>query len=641
MWSLNIENEFENDLINSICLNVENYEFENNLISESRDGKVSDQFYQIVTDLILNAFRSTTTQVVIQLKDCPYLFSPSEKHMEERENAHYILQLLSSSPFNYLKIDNLISSPPTDAAEPEYILLLVRIDEGLTKLKASISPQWSNGETSESSSNTNVNELDFSRPLDVHKWSDHPEVNEFVDKIYNDLFAGFNETIRKKHVKVLLLSLYVNWLTDPKLFTAFDRNVNAYIPKSRYNALNISKVTIDVVDKLIEAGLINQQKGFLDRGRGIGRTSRLSPTETLIEFFEAASFTELDVFDHADRECIIHRDKDEEGKTFDKEYEDSDDTNRMREQLQNYNNLIANTYIDIPTLENSWIDPDPDNPVKKAHIFISQSNKFTRRIFNRGSFKKGGRYYGGWWQNCPSHDRSLIFMNDEPVSEVDYSGLHIICLYALEGIDYCNEYDDGPYENLERPDFIGEEDDYRAIVKSLMLVAINAKSDKASFSAFRSNEETGSPYKKLKNPQLSEILNPLRTKHKLIQHMFASDSGINLMNIDSEITSLVMAHFVEQDVPILMVHDSYLVPQQYESELKDVMGKSFADVLGKTVKLKSVTHHPEDYEPLSEADATSSSGWEEAMKYRYDPPRSKRYQSQYEQFKIWRDSKKE
>ena len=26
-------------------------------------------------------------------------------------------------------------------------------------------------------------DLNYSRPLDVHRWSDHPEVNNFVDKI--------------------------------------------------------------------------------------------------------------------------------------------------------------------------------------------------------------------------------------------------------------------------------------------------------------------------------------------------------------------------------------------------------------------------------------------------------------------------
>ena len=39
--------------------------------------------------------------------------------------------------------------------------------------------------------------LDDSNPLDVHKWSDYPEVNDFVDKIYKDHFEYGNIEIQK------------------------------------------------------------------------------------------------------------------------------------------------------------------------------------------------------------------------------------------------------------------------------------------------------------------------------------------------------------------------------------------------------------------------------------------------------------
>ena len=29
-------------------------------------------------------------------------------------------------------------------------------------------------------------QLDYSRPLDVHKWSDYPEVNSFVDALWDE-----------------------------------------------------------------------------------------------------------------------------------------------------------------------------------------------------------------------------------------------------------------------------------------------------------------------------------------------------------------------------------------------------------------------------------------------------------------------
>ena len=73
-------------------------------------------------------------------------------------------------------------------------------------------------------------DLDHSRQLDVHTWSDYPEVNEFVDRIYDQYIhtaIGSNSDNKKWHskkkrqLKVLLLSLYVNWLDDPQLVTGF------------------------------------------------------------------------------------------------------------------------------------------------------------------------------------------------------------------------------------------------------------------------------------------------------------------------------------------------------------------------------------------------------------------------------------
>ena len=71
--------------------------------------------------------------------------------------------------------------------------------------------------------------LDNSRLLDVHKWSEHPEVNKLVDLIYDEIgSASANVNIQKKHVKVILLDLYVCWQEDPDKFVAVRRGSNAY-----------------------------------------------------------------------------------------------------------------------------------------------------------------------------------------------------------------------------------------------------------------------------------------------------------------------------------------------------------------------------------------------------------------------------
>ena len=62
-------------------------------------------------------------------------------------------------------------------------------------------------------------DFQHSRILDVHRWSDHPEVNTFVDLIYKNHihYVGENTRIKKKHLKVVLLDLFVAWTDDPDL----------------------------------------------------------------------------------------------------------------------------------------------------------------------------------------------------------------------------------------------------------------------------------------------------------------------------------------------------------------------------------------------------------------------------------------
>ena len=87
-----------------------------------------------------------------------------------------------------------------------------------------------------------------SRPLDVHRWSEHPEVNIFVDTIYNNDFKQGNENhrIKKKHLKLVLLDLNIGVHMSQSAYSnrkVFNKG------KSRYNELNIKGTTIEIVHR--------------------------------------------------------------------------------------------------------------------------------------------------------------------------------------------------------------------------------------------------------------------------------------------------------------------------------------------------------------------------------------------------------
>ena len=188
-------------------------------------------------------------------------------------------------------------------------------------------------------SNVKAESLNFSRVLDVHRYSEHPEIKAFVDWIYNDHFGTGNVEIQKKHIRTVILDLYVAWNESRALKTAYSRNPNAYKAKSRYNEIHISKKTIDVVDKLEKVGFVFQAIGIPGQDFKNGRQTRMWPTRKLTAHFVELSSHSIVISTHPNRECIILRDDDSknEGRNIDIEYRDTANTKHMRECLQLYN----------------------------------------------------------------------------------------------------------------------------------------------------------------------------------------------------------------------------------------------------------------------------------------------------------------
>jgi hypothetical protein len=417
-------------------------------------------------------------------------------------------------------------------------------------------------------------ELNHSRPFDVHTWSDHPETNEFVDRIYKKHFSDPLSNIQRKHLKPILLDLYVKWREDPTLLTGIHRGRSHYLAGSRYNELHISYRVIAVIDRLVGLELIGLEKGYPGdnwSGKG-GRASRIWPREKLIRHFLEAKLNPLDVSYHKDKESIILHDaaKDEV------KYEDTPQTDSMREVLDAYNFMLLWTHVDCRHLD------DP------PQIPINQDRKFVRRIFNNSDWEKGGRFYGGFWQRINKEHRSKIMIGGKRTIEIDFSGHHIALLYAQENINYYEEFGfrSDPYD-ISIPEFIHHPKFSRKLAKDTLLIAVNARDERSAFPAIRKKvkDDADKPHHPAKpkglsltNDFLRRVLNLLREKHPLISDMFCSGAGIDLQYTDSRITEHIIKHFAMDrvatggiPVPVLSVHDSYIIAEEYKDELWEEM----------------------------------------------------------------------
>ena len=465
------------------------------------------------------------------------------------------------------------------------------------------------------------------RPLDVHTWSDHPEVNAFVNEIYSQLSSiQGNERINKKLLKVVLLDLYVAWCTDPKLMIMFSRDNNTYKAKSRYNEIHIGKKVIGIVDNLVNEGIIKEKRGFNDHISGIGFQSRLWSSPALQEQFETARFHQFQFCNHEGRESIVLRDDDKEDV---KEYTDNAVTNYSRCLLTEYNALLANTHIDIFDLDKPVIEIGSGSKAMK--LAITQQDKFVRRIFNNSRWDQGGRFYGGWWQRCPKAHREKIVFDGVATAEIDFSGIHIVILYAQEGINYWADVNEDPY-SIHGINDIDPDIDLRAAAKLLLLTAINAKTPEKAYGAFRQQADAGSPEKSMTNDQLNSMLNQLKRKHEPIAHKLASGAGIELMYVDSQITERLIERFTRHyQCPILTIHDSYIVPFGFDRILHREMQAAFEAVTG--VSQPVVEHTSEYYDILEDEPEPRLAN---SMTDYPDWTSSKRHLKDYESFKFYK-----
>jgi hypothetical protein len=214
---------------------------------------------------------------------------------------------------------------------------------------------------------------------------------------------------------------------------------------------------------------------------------------------------------------------------------------------------------------------------------LDHHHHFIRRIFSRGSWELNGRFYGAWWQLIPSGLRRDIYINDTPTVEVDFKGLHVSLLSAEQGIEVVGD----PYTlgNLVLPGVPPRL--LRSLVKQLVLTALNARDRKSAFQSFRDGWPANHYGKGMSNEELTFLLDAFVTQHPHLKELVCADQGIRLMRLDAKIAEQVHRHFTAQGVPVLSVHDSFIIDYTRVTELKRVMQEASAAVVGRAMAVSA------------------------------------------------------
>ena len=483
-----------------------------------------------------------------------------------------------------------------------------------------------------------------SRPLDIHTWSDHPEINIIADKVWHSLGqyrqakltpkGNRKGTHPKLLIKVLIVHLYETFLDDPALWTGVARSANAYAPTSRYNGLNVSFKIVQLVDGLVELGYLEFKGGSNDKTNDGWNsfTSRIRPSHILKVEFAKCTAEQFDIHKHKSKIAVILSDFDTdiEGKLIRRrgkklkplvEYEDTDETQRMELMLYAYNSLLQKTYIDVATLEKTYIDLETKVGIQR--IAINQNNKFVSRIFSRGSWTNNGWFYGGFWQQIGKNYRKNIFINNKPTVEVDFKGIHPSILSINKGkasVDY--ELDEMILPGLNK-------DQQTKALKLLILIALSATSKQQAYKAFRASSDFP-----LKDRELSKLINSfLQLNLHLADDLF-TDQIVNLMYQDSLISEYVIKKFTYNDVPILSCHDSFIIQYDQVLNLKKYMSEASKAVLGKQLNYERDFYN---YTENVQFKDINQSYYNTLMNNPPEVETTERYQRAYKKFRLWID----
>ena len=117
------------------------------------------------------------------------------------------------------------------------------------------------------------------------------------------------------------------------------------------------------------------------------------------------------------------------------------------------------------------------------------------------------------------------------------------------------------------------------------------------------------------NKPVKQLRQLILDKHEPIKDSFFCGMGNKLQFRDSQLAEQIMLRFAKQDIPVLPVHDSFIIIRGLYSELVNVMHEEFEKMFGASIKIDDsakvipISFPPEDVDVdwiISETDKYES-----------------------------------
>lgn len=339
------------------------------------------------------------------------------------------------------------------------------------------------------------------------------------------------------------------------------------------NHPDYSKIRQQIIECAIEVGLVYEIRS----PKGSPKMSRILPMPKLNEFTDADPWT----FDPDRMKQLVFLRDSEDKSEIPIDFESlhpNHIANLRQERLELVNAVNSQYEITYSPYDSYERDFAGQRQLRPIHYAI-----FT------GGWEYHGRIYTGQYghQSLRKIERRTIEFSRCGSVELDYGGYHSRMLYHLLRLD-CEQ---DPHQ-LWGPKTTPPQ---RLLAKTLVNVMLNAKSRTATISQCnwktsiytKQKDKDGEPVRKTGDALLravelleaqkqtglsfSDIYDLAVKRHKPISRYFNTGAGLWLMSIDSAIAIDIMNEFSKQAIPILGVHDSFIVPEHHEHFLREQM----------------------------------------------------------------------
>lgn len=369
---------------------------------------------------------------------------------------------------------------------------------------------------------------------------------------------------RRRTVEVLLANLVVAALNklNPARYVAVPFN------RSAYTGLGLSCDAMTLArNALLDAQLIDYVPGFRDRAYlgfiETGRVSRVRATAALRGEFARLGVNRRSVVLRRERLIRLKRAKKDVGP-------EPLDVESSRVILARINARLDAHDVDLP--EDSW-QRLKDRAMaaasdKESIPYVGDPTaKALYRVFT-GDWGRGGRLYGGWWENIPKLERRHLTIDAEATTEIDFGHLHPALLYRAMG----KPRDVDPYH---LPPYS------RDLCKETFQRLING-----------SIRRGGADLKRPKQHVLPEgiafatFMADYKRHLHAVADCFGKNLGLILQCEDSRLALLILEEMDRDGIVTLPVHDSFIVAERHQRTLYQVMGDIYRSRYGIEPTLK-------------------------------------------------------